>query len=104
MVARNAFNYTEDFEVEVFVDDSFSEQLQYVAIPSIIRLQPYDGREFIIEMSEVKQEDFLVCTRTNVDNGSTRVCSRIIICQPSATNTECKRRVQQRRGEYVFGR
>ena len=104
MTAINAFNHTEDFEVEVFADDSFSEPLEFTAIPWVLRLQPQDGREFTIEMSEVAQEDFLVCTRTHVDNGSTRICSRVIVCEPYASNTECKRRVQQRRGSYFLGR
>ena len=104
MKAVNAFEYTEVFEVEVFEDDSFSNPLQFDSSPSEVVLQSMDSREFVIQMDEVSLEDFIVCTRTNRDNGSSRVCSRVLVCQPYASNTECKRQLSVRRGEYLIGR
>lgn len=104
MEAINAFNYREAFEVEVFEDDSFSTQLSYTATPQEIILQPMGRREFNIEMDEVDLTSFLVCTRTNVDSGSSRVCSRVFVCESYATNTQCKKRLSKRRGEYLIGR
>ena len=104
MKAVNAFEYTEVFEVEVFEDDSFSNPIQFDSSPSEVVLQSMDSREFVIQMDEVSLEDFIVCTRTNRDNGSSRVCSRVLVCQPYASNTECKRQLSKRRGEYLIGR
>jgi hypothetical protein len=104
MEAVNAYAHTQTYKVEVFEDDSFSSVLDFQATPQEISLQSMGRREFTVELDEVDLDDFLVCTRADLDGASSRVCSRVLVCKPVDSAALCKRRLSERRGEYVFGR
>jgi hypothetical protein len=104
MEAVNAYAHTQTYRVEVFEDDSYSTQLDFQASPDDIQLQSMGRREFNISMDEVDLDDFLVCTRADLDGASSRVCSRVLVCKPVDSASVCKRRLSKRRGEHLIGR